>query len=259
MAFPVSPLARKVLPLVDLTNVEDACTAADVLALCGKAASLPVAVAAVCVRPAFITQARQALTGTPIRVATVINFPAPGFSPEEAGSNLEASALAQATRQAVEAGADEIDLVFAWKSFIAGDRVGPVQVVEAVKQACGLARLKVILESGMYEDLAVLRAACDGVIDAGADFLKTSTTRTTPAATPEAARILCEASRAIGKMIGVKVSGGVRTGEQARLYLDLIADIMGLNWITPEHVRIGASKLVDNLLAPHGQTSSEGY
>lgn len=250
MTQPLSPFARRTLPLIDLTNVEDGCTSADVRALCEKARGLPVAVAAACLRPDFVLMARDMLVNSGIRVATVINFPDAQVTPEMSGANLDSEALARRTELAVEDGADEIDLVFAWKSFLNGQTREAQHVVEAVKAACGPARLKVILESGVYTELHTLRAACDAVIDAGADFLKTSTTRVSPAATPEAARVLCEASKAAGGIVGVKVSGGVRNAEQARMYIDLVADIMGLNWIEPDHFRIGASKLVDNLLNP---------
>jgi len=256
MALPVSPFARRVLPLVDMTNVEDDCTDDIAHALCVKACGLPVPVAAVCLRPAFVKLAKEVLAGSGMKVATVVNFPDAQITPEMTGSNLDIVRHVGLAGQAVADGADEIDLVFAWKRFVEGDYHGPVQVVEAVKAACGPTKLKVILESGAYPDLAVLRQACDAVIDAGADFLKTSTTRISPAATPEAARVLCEASRAVGRVVGVKISGGVRTPEQAQAYLDIAADVMGLNWITPEHFRIGASKLVDNLLASASSTES---
>lgn len=244
----LSPFAKRAIPLLDLTNVDDGCTEADAKALCEKALASPIAPAAVCLRPAFVAAAKALLAGSTIKVATVINFPDAKTTPEMAGRNVDAAALAAATRQAVADGADEIDLVFAWKAFLDGDRDGPRQVVEAVQAACGPATLKVILESGIFPDAVSLRAACDLVIDAGVDFLKTSTTRVSPAATPEAAAVLCDASRAVGKLVGVKISGGVRTPEQAQLYLDIIADRMGLNWIESSHVRIGASKLLDNLL-----------
>lgn len=244
----LSPLAKRVIPLLDLTNVDDDCTAAVARALCEKALASPAAPAAVCLRPAFVGMAKALLAGSGIRLATVINFPDAVVTPEQAGRMCDQSLLSEATRKAVAEGADEIDLVFAWRAFLDGDRDGPRQAVEAVRAACGSAVLKVILESGAYPDTASLRAACDLVIDAGADFLKTSTTRLAPAATPEAVAVLCEASRAVGKLVGVKVSGGVRTPEQAQHYLDIIADHMGLNWIETDHVRIGASKLLDALL-----------
>ena len=250
MSHPVSPLAKRVLPLVDLTNVFDDCSAADVAAMCEKAKNLPVPVAAICIRPAFVAQTKAALACTPIKVATVINFPDAQISPTQAGTNLDAAAQAAQTRQAVADGADEIDVVFAWKSFIDGDHTGPVNVIKAVKEACGPARLKVILESGVFPDLQLLHTACDLVIDAGADFLKTSTTRVEPAATLEAVRVMCEASKAVGKSVAVKASGGVRTGEQASAFIDVVGEVMGLNWVAPDNFRIGASKLVDNLLAP---------
>jgi deoxyribose-phosphate aldolase len=244
----LSPLAKRAIPLLDLTNVEDDCTAAVARALCEKALSSPAAPAAVCLRPAFLGMAKALLAGSGIRLATVVNFPDATLTSEQAGRRCDPVLLSEATRQALADGADEIDLVFAWRAFLDGDRDSPRQAVEAVRAACGPAVLKVILESGAYPDPASLRAACDLVIDAGADFLKTSTTRLSPAATPEAVAVLCQASRAVGKLVGVKVSGGVRTPEQAQHYLDIIADHMGLNWIEAAHVRIGASKLLEALL-----------
>lgn len=260
MTQPVSPFAKRAIPLIDLTELAPEATPEQIKALCQKAASLPVAVAAVCVRPQFIGLAKDALKGTAIKVATVINFPTATEGTEVKGANIDAAPQVAETQKAVADGADEIDLVFAWKSFTGGDKAGPLAVVEAVKVACGDVRLKVILESGAYHDLAVLRSACDGVIDAGADFLKTSTGFHAQGATPETARVLCEASKAVGKLVSIKVSGGIRTPEQTQQYLDIVADVMGLNWITPDHFRIGASKLVDNLLAPTTSTAQAvGY
>ncbi len=259
MTQPISPLAKRAIPLIDLTELAPTATSEQISALCHKAAGLPVAVAAVCVRPEFVALAKGILKSTAIKVATVINFPTAAEGSEVKGANIALAPQVQETQQAIAAGADEIDLVFAYKSFIAGDRAGPLKVVESVKAACGDAKLKVILESGAYGDLAILRSACDGVIDMGADFLKTSTGLHAQGATPEAVRVLCEASKAVGKLVSIKVSGGVRTAEQVQEYLDVVADLMGLNWITPEHVRIGASKLVDNLLIPAPVAETAGY
>ena len=251
MAHPVSPLAKRVLPLVDLTELAPAATLSQIEAFCEKARALPVHPAAVCVRPEFVARAKAILKGTAIKVATVINFPTADVSTEQRGANVDVAAQVQETRAALELGADEIDLVFAWKAYHDGDHDAPLQVVAAVKEAGGeKAKLKLILESGGFIDMTLLRKACDAAIDAGVDFLKTSTGFHATGATPMAARVLCEASKAVGKMVGVKISGGVRTAEQAMQYIDIAADVLGANWVEPGHFRIGASKLVDALLTP---------
>jgi deoxyribose-phosphate aldolase len=217
--------------------------------LCDKAKALPVAVAALCVRPAFVAAGKRALAGSGIKVATVINFPDASTSAEQVGLSTDAAAQVALTSQAVRDGADEIDLVFAWGAFQMGDAKAARACIEQVKAASGHARLKVILESGAFADLKLLRAACELAVDAGADFLKTSTGVYPQGASAEAARVLCEVSRDYSKSIGVKISGGVRTPEQAQQYLDIAADVLGLSWITPDNFRIGASKLVENLLS----------
>jgi deoxyribose-phosphate aldolase len=259
MSSPVPRLARRILPLVDLTELAATCQPADVTALCQKARQLPVAVAAVCVRPAFVALANAALAGSGIRVATVINFPTADVPLEDCSRNTDARAQAKATASAIAAGADEIDVVMAYGTFQAGEREAARVCLEAVKAACGAARLKVILESGAFSDLAQLRAAAELAVDAGADFLKTSTGFHAIGATPEATKILCEVSGAYAKQIGIKISGGLRNPEQAQAYLDLMADKMGLNWVVPENFRIGASKLVDVLLAPDAPALAAGY
>lgn len=250
MSLPLSPLAKRILPLVDLTELAPTCSAADVTALCQKATSSPLAVAAVCVRPEFVALAKNMLKETSIKVATVINFPDATTTLETCSENTDAMAQAAATRAAVAAGADEIDVVFAYAAFQAGNSVGTRACLEAVKAACGTAKLKVILESGAFSDLTKLRSACEMAVDAGADFLKTSTGFNAVGATLPAAQVLCDVSAAFSKQIGIKISGGVRTGEQAQEYMGLVANSLGLNWIAPQNFRFGASKLVDNLLAP---------
>lgn len=251
MPSPLSPAAKRLMPLVDYTELGTGSTAADIAALAARAKSLPVAVAALCVRPAFVAPVKRDLAGTGIKVATVINFPDVHTTPEMAGANTDAASLAQHTRQAVADGADEIDLVFPWQSFQRGDVAGVSHVLDEVKEASGTAKLKVILESGAFgDDLKSLRAACDLAIDHGADMLKTSTGVYPAGATPQAFQVLADASKAVGGVVGLKVSGGVRTGEQAMQYVDIASRVLGLNWITPQNFRIGASKLVDNLITP---------
>lgn len=257
---PLSPFARQTLRLIDLTELAFTAQAGDITSLCLKACDLPVPVAALCVRPQFVALAKAALLGQPIKVATVINFPTAEKDSDTIGLNIDAAAQAAETREAIANGADEIDVVFAWKAFLQGDHDGPRRCLEAVKEACGDKRLKVILESSAFEDLALLRIACDLAIDAGADFLKTSTGfHDKGGATLEAARVLFEASRAVARQIGVKISGGVRTPDQAESYINMAVQIMGLNWVQPDNFRIGASKLVDGLIAAPTPSTAGGY
>ncbi len=225
------PASRRIVPLLDLTNLDESCATEAVIALCDRARQA--GVAAVCVWPRFVAQARKELRGSSVRVATVLNFPAGEVT----------------TAWEIPADADEVDVVFPWQAFLAGDAEGARTTIESVRAACGDRLLKVILESGAFPAPESLRAACDLCLDAGADFLKTSTGKRLPGATPEAVRVLCAASRAVGKQVGVKISGGVRTLAQAQEYLEIVADLMGLNWIEAAHVRFGASALLDALEA----------
>lgn len=234
-------VARRTLPLVDLTSLEDADDAASTAALCARAITRHGPVAAVCVWPRFVAQATEVLSGTKLRIATVVNFPT--------GSELRPVVL-PAIRQALADGADEIDLVFPYVEWLRGEKVKAATMVAAAKAICGpKVPLKVILESGHFKDMARLAAACAEVIDAGGDMLKTSTGRIATGATPEAAHVLLEAARKAPREIGVKISGGVHTLADARTYLDLADRIRGATWVRPETFRFGASGLLEALLA----------
>lgn len=226
-----TPAARRIVPLLDLTHLDDSCTSEAIAHLAERAKRA--GVAAICVWPRFAAQAKAALSDSPVRVATVLNFPAGDVT----------------THWDAPPEADELDIVFPWRAFLAGDKNGARATIESARVACGDRLLKVILESGAFPSPDTLREACDLCVDAGADFLKTSTGKRVPGATPEAVRVLCAASRAVGKQVGVKISGGVRTVAQAQDYLDIVADLMGLGWIEPAHVRFGASALLDALEA----------
>jgi deoxyribose-phosphate aldolase len=178
---------------------------------------------------------------------------------ESCSHNVEASAQAAAAQATLAAGADEIDLLFAYGAFQAGNLTGARACIEAVKAACGEATLKVILESGAFTDMNLLRQAAELAVDAGADFLKTSSGVHAIGATPEAVQVLCDVSRAYAKQIGIKISGGVRSLEQAQDYMKLVANTLGLNWIEPNHFRFGTSKLVDELLETDTAASAVGY
>ncbi|HYD30778.1 MAG TPA: deoxyribose-phosphate aldolase [Azospirillaceae bacterium] len=233
-------LSERLIPLIDLTSLNDGDTAGIVASLCRRAVTPKGRVAAVCVWPRFVAQAKADLSGTGVKVATVVNFPS---------GAADAVAVAAETAQAVGDGADEIDMVLPYRRFLAGDRATAGAVLKDCRNACGGARLKVILESGAFTEAAELRAAADLAIAAGADFLKTSTGKIATGATLEAAAVMLEAIRASGCPVGFKASGGIREVGPAARYLDLADRLMGAGWATPRTFRFGASGLLDALVA----------
>jgi len=226
-------VARRALPLLDLTDLSDACTAASIEDLCGKARAS--GVAAVCVWPRLVADSVRALRASGVRVATVVNFPEGG----------EAVARTVAETQATLAdGADEIDLVLPYRALMRGDVESARAMVEAVRAACAGRLLKVILETGELEDPDLIAQASRLSLEAGADFIKTSTGKTAVSATLPAAEIMLGAIRARGgRAVGLKVSGGLRRVEDAAAYLALADRIMGPDWVSPTTFRIGASAL----------------
>ncbi|KQT53468.1 2-deoxyribose-5-phosphate aldolase [Methylobacterium sp. Leaf456] len=230
-------VAARALPLLDLTDLSEGCTEEPVRLLCERAQRY--AVAAVCVWPRFVAEAAQALTGGGVRIATVVNFP-------DGGEDV-AGTLAE-TRTAIEDGADEIDLVLPYRALLRGEADTARAMVAAVREACGETRLKVILETGMLPDADTVARASRLALEAGADFLKTSTGKTPVSATPEAAEAMLLAIREGGGRIGLKVSGGLRRVEDAARYLALADRIMGPDWVNAETFRIGASSLLDDLV-----------
>jgi deoxyribose-phosphate aldolase len=236
--------------MVDLTTLEGADTPGKVRAMCAKARqpdpsdlSLP-PVAAVCVYPDLVRVAKEAVAGSRVAVASVATaFPS--------GRASLAVKLAD-VKDAVSAGADEVDMVIDRGAFLAG-RYGQVYAeILAVREACGLAHLKVILETGELATLDNVARASWLAMMAGADFIKTSTGKVTPAATPPTALVMLAAVRdfeqASGRRVGVKVAGGIRTAKDAIRYLVLVNEIAGPAWLTPDLFRIGASTLLNDLL-----------
>ena len=167
------------------------------------------------------------------------------------------------TRQAVEAGADEIDMVIDRGAFLAG-RYGPVaEEIIAVRQACGDAHLKVILETGELKTLDNVRRASWLALLAGADFIKTSTGKISPAATRPVTLVMLEAVRdaeaVTGSRAGVKAAGGIRTAKDAIRYLVLVHEVAGDAWLSPERFRIGASSLLNDLLMQREKQRTGAY
>ena len=245
--------ARLALTCLDLTNLNDDCTPEEIEALCERAFTPFGHVAAICIWPQFVAQAAGLLAGKPVRIATVVNFPAGGE---------DRDAVIAETEAAVADGASEVDLVMPYRRV--GDDPDLVYgVVAGTRAAAGKALLKVILEAGELGDEALIRKASEIAIDAGADFIKTSTGKVAVNATPEAARIMLSVIADQGGDVGFKPAGGIKTLEDANLYLDLAAEALGPDWATPRSFRFGASSLLDNLLAVlqgrDGETAGEGY
>ena len=232
-------LAWRLLPLLDLTSLNDA-RDDDVAALCAKAATPRGQVAAVCSWPDFAAEMAERLAGSGIGVAVVIDFP-DGTSPAEA-------AAAEA-RQAVAAGATELDLVMPYRAWLAGERDRAKAQIAAVKAVAGAAVLKVILETGAFPGPSEMAEAARDAIVAGADLLKTSTGKIAVGATPAAAEALLGVIRETGGTVGFKAAGGIRSLEDAAAYLEIAERHLGADWIDPRHFRIGASKLLDTVLA----------
>jgi deoxyribose-phosphate aldolase len=233
-------LAGRLLPLLDLTNLDEDASPAAIEALCDAARTPHGDVAAVCVYPEHVTTARRRLGGAPVRVATVVNFP-------DGGEHV--ARAVRETRRALAAGADEVDLVLPYRALLRGDTAACAELVRGVRRACGGNRvLKLIIESGELQGAETIRRACAIGIDAGVDFLKTSTGKVPFNASPEAARSMLEFIRETDVGCGFKAAGGIRTLAEAGTYLGLAEAIMGRDWITPAHFRIGASSLLDALL-----------
>ena len=241
-------IARTAISLMDLTSLNDNDTDDVIVKLCQAARTPAGNVAAVCVYPAFVSVARKELAGSGIKIATVTNFP-------HGNDDIEVSV--QDTVRAVADGADEVDIVFPYRSLMAGNAAIGAEMVKAHKQACGYkAALKVIIESGVLARAELIRQASEISIAAGADFIKTSTGKVSVNATPEAARIMLTAIKDSGRDVGFKAAGGVRTVEEAKVYLDSAKAIMGDDWLSADHFRFGASSLLNNLLQTLGLHSS---
>lgn len=234
-------LSRRLLGLLDLTSLGEDDTPQRIEALCARAVGPQGQVAAVCVYPEHVTTARRALRGSGVGIASVVNFPDGGEDP----GRVEREA-----RRAIAAGADEIDMVLAWRALQRGDAAVARAGVDACRAACGSGvALKLILETGELATPGLIRAAAELGLDAGVDFLKTSTGKVPVNATPEAAAILLDAIAASGRAVGLKAAGGVRTTADAAVYLDLCDRRMGPGWAGPERFRIGASSVLAALLA----------
>jgi deoxyribose-phosphate aldolase len=238
------------ISMIDLTTLEGQDTPGKVKALCAKARrpdpsdpTVP-SVAAVCVYPDLVAVAKQSLGNSGIKVASVATaFPS---------GRASLAVRLQDTRDAVAAGADEIDMVIDRGAFLSGRYAEVFDEVVAVKEASGTAHLKVILETGELATYDNVRRASWLAMLAGADFIKTSTGKISPAATLPVTLVMLEAVRdfrdATSRQIGVKPAGGIRNTKDAIRYLVLVNETVGDDWLSPEWFRLGASSLLNDLL-----------
>lgn len=238
------------LSMIDLTTLEGQDTPGKVGQLCQKAIHLHDAlpglphVAAVCVYPTMVGVARKALRGHDIRVASVATAFPSGMAP--------LSIKLEETRIAVQEGADEVDMVISRGAFLQGEYQRVFDEIVAVKEACGPAHLKVILETGELGTLDRVRRASFLAMHAGADFIKTSTGKIQPAATLPVTLVMLQAIRdhyhATGRRVGMKPAGGISKAKLAIQYLVMLRETLGQAWLTPEWFRFGASTLANDLL-----------
>ncbi|UBM62749.1 deoxyribose-phosphate aldolase [Candidatus Sulfidibacterium hydrothermale] len=242
-------LYKRILGLIDLTTLNGDDTTEKVTQLCQQAVGFEnkelgtPKTAAVCVYPVFAQTVSKALHGTGIQTACVAGAFPSGQSPLNARI-LEVS-------YAVENGADEIDMVISRGRLLEGDTDYVLNEIKAHKEACAGKHLKVILETGELKTPEMIRKACELAIEGGADFLKTSTGKITPAATHEAVLIMLdtikEYYKSEGKMLGIKPAGGISTPGEALNYYLLVQAVLGEKWLNNRYFRIGASRLAGNL------------
>lgn len=238
------------ISMMDLTTLEAKDTPGKVRQLCAKAIrphdaipDLP-SVAAVCVYPNLVRVAKEALGNSGVKVAAVATAFPSGMSTRKV--------KIEETKYAVNEGADEIDMVISRGHFLAGEYNYVSDEIAAVKEACGKAHLKVILETGELSTLDNVRLASDIAMYAGADFIKTSTGKIQPAATLPVTLVMFEAIRDFyykqGKMIGMKPAGGIATAKLAIQYLVVLRETLGEAWMNADYFRFGASSLANDVL-----------
>ncbi len=236
--------------MMDLTTLEGRDTPGKIRALCAKAMhpqpgdpTIP-SVAAICLYPSLIAEAKEALRGSTVRVASV----ATGFPSGQTFREIKVAEV----REAVAAGADEVDMVIDRGAFLSGDYATVYDEIVEIKDSCGDAHLMVILETGELGTFDQVRRASILAMAAGADFIKTSTGKIQPAATLPVTLVMLEAIRdfekATGRIVGMKPAGGIRTAKEAVQYLVVLYETLGPRWMTPDRFRFGASTLLNDVL-----------
>ncbi len=247
--------------MIDLTTLEGKDSPGKVKQLCYKAVhlhdqfpDLPT-VAAICVYPTMVSIAKKSLNNTDINVASVATAFPSGMTSLEYKLNE--------VRMVVADGADEVDMVISRGKFLRGEYNYVADEIAFVKEACGKAHLKVILETGELVTLDNVRLASDIAMKAGADFIKTSTGKVSPAATPSVVLVMLEAIRdyykKTGKKIGMKPAGGISKAKLAIQYLVMIKETLGQDWLNADLFRFGASSLANDVLMQIVKQSTDVY
>lgn len=237
--------AKTLIGLLDLTTLNDNDNNETVENLCKKATGKYGNTASVCIYPQFISYAKSVLPEN-FKIATVINFP------KGLANN---TILEREIISAVSYGADELDVVLPYRTFLDGDIDFCKEYLDIARETCQEKILKIIIETGELKDILAIKKATQLCIDAQADFVKTSTGKTDISATPEAANAILETIAQSGKPVGFKASGGIKTLYDAKAYLTLAQSIMGNDWVSPSTFRIGASSLLNDLI----KTIEQGY
>ena len=252
---------KMVVSMMDLTTLEGRDTPGKIAFLCRKAIQ-PIdarfgvpSCAAVCVYPNFVRAAKMFTGGSGVKVAAVSTaFPS---------GQMPLSTRLDETRFARDEGADEIDMVIDRGAFLAGEHARVADEIAAVKEACGGAHLKVILETGELGSYDDVRLASDLAMRAGADFIKTSTGKVQPAATLPVTLVMLEAIRdyfyETGRRIGMKPAGGIKSAKESLAYLVMLAETLGDDWLTPDLFRFGASTLANDVLMQIARIADGNY
>ena len=243
----LKPIAKQAIGLMDLTSLTNTETDEDIILLCTQAKSAFGNTAAICIYPRFIPFAKKILKqqgSSDIKIATVTNFP---------HGNDDIDIAVAETKAAVAYGADEVDVVFPYRSLISGNSQVGFDLVSACKSVCpDSVLLKVIIETGELKSDALIVKASEIAINAGADFIKTSTGKVPVNATPKAAQLMLEVIKNTNNTIrstGFKAAGGVRDAQDANVYLEIAKNELGDNGVTANTFRFGASSLLNNLLS----------
>ena len=242
---------KTVLSLIDLTTLNTTDTDKKVHELCDKVNNFPQEfptfpnVAAICVYPSFVGLVKKSLTAKNVNIASVVG----GFPSSQTFISIKLSE----TCIAVEKGADEVDMVISVGKFLEKDFQTVSDEITLIKAAAGKAHVKVILETGALNSYEEIYFASMLAMEAGANFIKTSTGKMDPAATPEAVFVMVTAIKdyfdKTGRMVGIKPAGGVVTPEQSLVYFAIIKEVLGKKWLNPEWFRLGASRLANNLIS----------
>jgi len=242
---------KKIFGLIDLTTLSERDNIENVSLICEKVNQLGEVypsipnVAAICVYPELVSVVKEKLENPLVSIASVGG----GFPASQTFTNIKVMEV----EQAIEQGADEIDIVLPVGKFLTEDMEYVEYEIQVIKQRLGPVHLKVILETGSLKDYSLIRKASLLVIGAGADFIKTSTGKVSPGATPEAMIVMCAAIKdyynRTGKKIGIKPAGGISDTPTALIYYAIVEEILGEDWLNCERFRIGASRLANNLLA----------